>query len=109
MIFCQDAGSEKAFTNWKAVYNQLEPAPGSAKTMVPHAPYTVSPALFEKINAANPASGATISIHNQETPPEDELFLYGAGAFYDFYDRFGISLEQVRRRGRRPFIMPCST
>ena len=98
--FLQDAGSEKAFTDWKAVYDQLEPAPGSAKTMVPHAPYTVSPALFEKINAANPASGATISIHNQETPPEDELFLYGAGAFYDFYDRFGISLEQFQAPGQ---------
>lgn len=98
--FLQDAGSEKAFSDWKAVYDQLKPAPGSAKTLVPHAPYTVSPSLFAKINAANPEEGATISIHNQETPPEDELFLYGAGAFYDFYDRFGISLEQFEATGQ---------
>lgn len=98
--FLQDAGAEKAYTDWKAVYDQLEPAPGSAKAMVPHAPYTVSPSLFAKINAANPPSGVTISIHNQETPPEDELFLYGSGAFYDFYDRFGISLEQFEATGQ---------
>ena len=98
--FLQDTGAEKAFADWKAVYDQLEPGPGSAKAMVPHAPYTVSPSLFAKINAANPAAGATISIHNQETPPEDELFLYGSGAFYDFYDRFGISLEQFEAPGQ---------
>lgn len=98
--FLQDAGAEKAFTDWKAVFDRLEPAPGSAKALVPHAPYTVSPTLFAKINAANPPAGITISIHNQETPPEDELFLYGSGAFYDFYDRFNISLEQFEATGQ---------
>lgn len=98
--FLQDAGAEKAYSDWKAVYDQLEPGPGSVKSMVPHAPYTVSPTLFAKINATNPTAGVTMSIHNQETPPEDELFLYGSGAFYDFYDRFGISLEQFEAPGQ---------
>ena len=98
--FLQDAGAEKAFTDWKAVYDQLAPGPGSAKALVPHAPYTVSPSLFARINAVNAGNSATISIHNQETPPENELFLHGSGAFYAFYSKFGISLEQFRATGQ---------
>ena len=93
--FLQDEGAEKAFADWKAVYDQLQPAAGSSKSMTPHAPYSVSKTLFEKINAQNAATsgGASVSIHNQETPPENELFLHGSGAFYDFYQKFNISLE----------------
>ena len=98
--FLQDAGAEKAFSDWKPVYDALAPAPGSAKTMVPHAPYTVSPALFEKINAVNAATSGTVSIHNQETPPENEMFRHGTGAFFDFYQKFGISLEHFRAIGQ---------
>ena len=98
--FLQDDRAEKAFTDWKKVFDLLEPGPGSAKALAPHAPYTVSRALFAKINAANESTGATISIHNQETPPENELFLQGTGAFHDFYAKFGISLEQFRATGQ---------
>ena len=98
--FLQDAGAEKAFNDWKAIYDQHRPGPGSARSLVPHAPYTVSPNLFGRINAANPPAGATVSIHNQETPPENELFQHGTGAFYDFYGKFNISLEQFRATGQ---------
>ena len=98
--FLQDAGAEKAFSDWSAVYTQLEPAPGSARALVPHAPYTVSKSLFQKINDFNAKSGITVSIHNQETPPENDLFERGSGAFYDFYGKFGISLEQFEATGR---------
>jgi len=98
--FLQDAGADKAFADWKPVYDALAPAPGSVKTMVPHAPYTVSPALFEKINTVNAATSGTVSIHNQETPPENEMFRHGTGAFFDFYQKFGISLEHFRAIGQ---------
>ncbi len=99
--FLQDAGAGQTFAKGEAVYNQHQPAAGSAKSYVPHAPYTVSPALFEKINAVNAADDAgTVSIHNQETPPENELFLHGTGAFYEFYSKFGISLEHFRAIGQ---------
>ncbi len=98
--FLQEEGAEKTFRDGLAVYEQLDLAPGSAKTLVPHAPYSVSRRLFDKINAFNPDSGATISIHNQETPPENELFLHGTGGFRDFYGRFGISLEQFEAPGQ---------
>jgi cytosine/adenosine deaminase-related metal-dependent hydrolase len=92
--FLQDAGAEKTFLDGKNVYEQLELAPGSARTLVPHAPYSVSRSLFEKINRFNTSSTNTVSIHNQETPPEQELFLSKTGGFLDFYGKFGISLDQ---------------
>ena len=98
--FLQESGTEKVFADWSAVYAQHQTAPGSALSMVPHAPYSVSKGLFEKINHFNEKRGITVSIHNQETPPENELFEQGNGAFYEFYDRFGISLEQFSPSGK---------
>ncbi|MDX1910867.1 MAG: amidohydrolase family protein [Saprospiraceae bacterium] len=98
--FLQDTGAEKTFNDGLTVREKLHPAPGSTATMVPHAPYSVSKSLFEKINAYNPASGATVSIHNQETPPEQELFLSKTGGFIDFYSKFGISLDAFEATGQ---------
>ena len=98
--FLQDAGAENTFADGQAVYDQLQLVPGSARSFVPHAPYSVSSSLFAKINSANPSSSASVSIHNQETPPEDELFRKGSGAFYSFFGKFGISLEHFRPTGQ---------
>jgi len=99
--FLQEANAEKTFSDWKAVYEKIQLAPGSTRALVPHAPYSVSKSLFQKINNFNPPlAEVTVSIHNQETPPESELFEKGSGAFYDFYGKFNISLEQFRPTGK---------
>ncbi|MBX2893783.1 MAG: amidohydrolase family protein [Saprospiraceae bacterium] len=99
--FLQTSGADKAFADWSAVYEQIELAPGSARSLVPHAPYSVSQRLFQKINDFNaPAAPVTVSIHNQETPPENELFEQGRGAFFDFYGKFGISLDHFQPTGK---------
>ena len=98
--FLQESGTQKALDDWSAVYAQLELAQGSTKSMTPHAPYSVSPALFAAINALNGSSGGTVSIHNQETPPENQLFLEKKGDFIDFYGRFGISLDAFEATGQ---------
>jgi aminodeoxyfutalosine deaminase len=97
--FLQDAGAEKAWSDWSAVYEQLHPPVGSKKAYVPHAPYSVSPTLFAKIRAANTDDDTTISIHNQETPPENALFLNKTGGFIDFYRKFGIELDHFTPTG----------
>ena len=88
--FLQEDNAEVEFQKYKAVFDQLSEVEGNKQTIVPHAPYSVSRNLFNKINKNNPQSGATISIHNQETQPEQDLFQSETGAFYDFYGKFGI-------------------
>ena len=98
--FLQEHNTQSEFDQYKAVYDALELTNGSQKTCVPHAPYSVSPSLFEKINAANPNEGGTISIHNEETVPENDLFLTKTGGFIDFYGGFGISLDKFEATGQ---------
>lgn len=52
--------------------------------IVPHAPYSVSNELWQLIK--NDFLHKTISIHNQETLAEDELFMKGTGSFIDMYN-----------------------
>ncbi|MCS6929624.1 MAG: amidohydrolase family protein [Saprospiraceae bacterium] len=98
--FLQDAGAEKAINDWKPIYEAAPTDHGSQKALVPHAPYSVSPTLFKKIAEANAGRQVTVSIHNQETPDENELFLYGRGGFYAFYDRFGFDLSHFEPIGQ---------
>ncbi|MCS7035247.1 MAG: amidohydrolase family protein [Saprospiraceae bacterium] len=98
--FLQDAGAEKAMSDWKPVYEAAPEDHGCRKALVPHAPYSVSPTLFRKIAEANAGQQVTVSIHNQETPDEDALFLHGKSGFYDFYGRFGIDLSDFEPTGQ---------
>ena len=50
----------------------------------PHAPYSVSDALWELINPY--FNSNTVTIHNQETDFEDALFLSGTGDFSRMYE-----------------------
>lgn len=63
-----------------------------AVSAVPHAPYTVSDTLYKFIHKENDR-GATISLHNQETPHEDALFQNGSGGFPAFFRDFGIDFN----------------
>jgi cytosine/adenosine deaminase-related metal-dependent hydrolase len=54
-------------------------------SIVPHAPYTVSPELHEKISAYAHQHGSLLSIHNQESDAEEELFRQGTGPFVAMY------------------------
>jgi cytosine/adenosine deaminase-related metal-dependent hydrolase len=65
--------------------------PDQSSTLVPHAPYSVSKELFALINAAT--KNQIISIHNQESPEEDRLFMEKKGAFLNLYQQLGIQLD----------------
>lgn len=98
--FLQNQNATAEFEKYYAVYQNLICNSSSSKSCVPHAPYSVSPLLFKLINQANEAVKKTISIHNQETVPENELFLTGKGDFVDFYSQFGISLSDFKASGQ---------
>lgn len=69
------------------------------KSFVPHAPYSVTPELFDWINRANP-DGKTVSIHNQETQDEYDLFYDKSGGFEDFFKGFGMNLDHFESIGK---------
>ncbi len=60
----------------------------SRTTLVPHAPYSISPKTFELINQHT--AGEIISIHNQEHPAENELYQTGGGDYLRLFKIFGI-------------------
>lgn len=60
-------------------------------TLSPHAPYSVSPQLFELIN--NASTNNIITIHNQETIAEEEFIKNKTGDFLKLYEKLGINID----------------
>lgn len=69
----------------------------NSSSLVPHAPYSVSRTLFQLINEKT--AGQIISIHNQETRAENELFELGTGGFLTLYDQLGIDISGFHPTG----------
>jgi aminodeoxyfutalosine deaminase len=97
--FMQDSLTESTIQQYSDVMAKQSNSGYNKKTYVPHAPYTVSPGLFQYINVNN-NSGQTISIHNQETIDENLLFAKKEGGFKQFYDGFGMSLAKFKPIGQ---------
>ena len=68
----------------------FEPLPAS---IVPHAPYTVSPQLFELISQEAEKANAFISVHNQETVDENAFFGSKTGGFLKLYEFLGMDIS----------------
>jgi cytosine/adenosine deaminase-related metal-dependent hydrolase len=60
-----------------------------AATIVPHAPYSVSERLFDGIREQQKQFPGSISIHNQETESENEMFVSGSGELVELFKKFG--------------------
>lgn len=95
-VFGFNAPAEKTIAGGIDLRDQFEPLRAS---IVPHAPYSVSPALFHKI-AEVTRSNDVLSIHNQETAAENELFEKGTGKFADFFAEMGIALNEAHGAGQ---------
>src|SRR5262245_61353453 len=72
---------------------RLNDSVGQAKSeirdsLVPHAPYSISPKTFRLINELT--KNQVISIHNQEHPAENELYKTGGGDYLKLFRIFGI-------------------
>lgn len=70
------------------VLEQFLDAGLSNSVLTPHAPYTISSEAFKALNMAT--EGRSISIHNQETPAEDDLFRTGQSEFLQLFRFFGL-------------------
>ncbi len=89
----QENNTQNILQQYDAVYNALTETAKNKKSKVPHAPYSVSRKLFEMLKQDQQAE--TISIHNQETLPENELFLSKTGDFISFYNRIGCDSRDI--------------
>lgn len=99
--FLQEEQAQATYDRYYSVYEQIQLAEGSEAACVPHAPYSVSKRLFELINTTNAKQPKlkTISVHNQETQPEQDLFKDKTGGFLSFYGGFGVSLDAFEASG----------
>lgn len=87
---------EKAVANLQHYQEQLtllskalsrSPLPHRS-SLVPHAPYSISPKTFQLINQAT--EGQVISMHNQEHPAENDLYRQGGGDYLQLFRIFGM-------------------
>ena len=67
-------------------------------TFAPHAPYSVSPEMFQLINDF--PGNKLITIHNQETAAENELFKKGQGDLLRVYEKMGIDISFFKPFGK---------
>ncbi len=67
-------------------------------SITPHAPYSVSRELLKGIVGNN--NSFRLSIHNQETIPEDQFFLNKTGDFVAFYENFNLPLDNFIATGK---------
>ena len=73
--------------------------PIAANSLVPHAPYSVSPRLFQLI--ANFPGNQLITIHNQESQAENLFCETGQGDFLRLYQALGLDISFFSGTGKR--------
>ncbi len=83
---------ESTYYNYDRL-SQISPA-----SMVPHAPYSVSNELWQLIKPFY--RNKVVSIHNQETAFEDELFLQNSGNFVRMYDMMKLDTSFYKPSGK---------
>lgn len=94
-----DAGAPARFAHSKGVFEEFrEVFPGS-NSIVPHAPYSVSAALFRLI-AAYPGN-QLLTIHNQESEAENEFVVSGTGDFLRLYEALHLDISFFKGTGKR--------
>jgi cytosine/adenosine deaminase-related metal-dependent hydrolase len=84
--------AQEAFDSAQAVLNAYSEA-GLSANITPHAPYSVSSKLFELITNQAYCDTVGLSIHNQETPSENQLFIDKTGDLHDSFIKAGVNFD----------------
>ena len=92
--FDKDA-AEQRFNSAKSVFGEFEKNSLQA-SISPHATYSLSDSLRQKLGKHNAEEENPISIHNQETESEDELFISKTGKLMDTFLAFGLTMEGLK-------------
>lgn len=90
----------------EAMRRRVESVPagdaGRLRGLAPHAPYTVSAPLFERLARIARDTGSLSSVHVCETPEEIEMIRSGRGALFDFLAELGEIPEGFEPHGDTP-------
>lgn len=81
---------------------------GLKASIVPHAAYSVSESLFERVSAKADEDEAILSVHNQESLEEERFFTEGNGPIFDHYQKnlkLDISHWQAQKADSLEFIL----
>ena len=68
-------------------------------SIVPHAPYTMSEKLLKMIEEYAVVNKNIVSIHNQESVGESELFISKSGIMFDAFVKMGLNADLIRQTG----------
>ncbi|MGZ8523030.1 MAG: amidohydrolase family protein [Chitinophagaceae bacterium] len=79
-------------------YAKAYSVPVASNSIVPHAPYSVSEQLWQKI--IHFPGNQLMTIHNQETEDENNLFRYKQGEFLKFYENIKMDSLFFRPSGK---------
>lgn len=98
-----DAKAAENIDHYQQVATQMENALKNNATphrtsLVPHAPYSISPQTFQRINQLT--ANQIISIHNQEHPAEDVLYQTGGGDYLKLFKIFGMDASPFPVTGK---------
>ncbi|RMG80986.1 MAG: amidohydrolase [Bacteroidetes bacterium] len=95
--------AQKAFDNAVDMLSRAEKA-GLNASIVPHAPYSVSDALFQLLKKYYAKTPSLISIHNQETETENEMFIHGKGELLEILKDFGNDVRHWKAQGKSALL-----
>jgi cytosine/adenosine deaminase-related metal-dependent hydrolase len=80
--------AEEQFNNGIQLSNRFEET-DSRVSIVPHAPYSVSLELLKRLSTCAYEKDSLLTIHNQETKSENQMFLEGTGEMAELIKNFG--------------------
>jgi cytosine/adenosine deaminase-related metal-dependent hydrolase len=96
-----ESTAEQRFDAALAVYDQfarLYRVPAESNSIVPHAPYSVSPKLFQLITHF--PGNHLLTIHNQESAAEREFLEKGTGDFHRLFKALNIDTSFYKPQGQ---------
>jgi len=97
-----EATAEQRFEAARNVYDEfarLYRVPAESNSIVPHAPYSVSPRLFQLITHF--PGNHLLTIHNQESKAETEFLEKGTGDFQQLFKALHIDISFYKPQGNR--------
>jgi len=92
------ANSDKEFEKGIALLRDFKDAKNTS-SLTPHAPYTVSPQLLKRIDEHAYQHDSLLTLHNQETKSENEMFRSRSGPLFDRLSAFGNLYENWKPTG----------